>query len=116
MGFGHVQGCGIGEDRDSDMYKGAALWEATPEALRAAHPFMWLCAAGAQYITTLSEKLWERRLIGDSIWLVKCYAAWCPACKANMPQYHSTAELLKDESEVEVGAINCEKPMNTRIW
>ena len=32
---------------DSDMYKGAA------------------------YVTTLTERIWERRLVGDSIWIVK---------------------------------------------
>ena len=43
------------------------------------------------------------------MWLVKAYAAWCPACKAHMPQFHRTAELLQDESAVDVGAINCER-------
>ena len=71
---------------DSDMYKGAKL------------------------VTTITEKNWERRLGGDSIWLLEAYAAWCPACKAAMPKFHSTAELLKDRSDlVEVGAVNCER-------
>ena len=59
---------------------------------------------GARHVTTLTERVWERRLHGDAVWLVKCYAAWCPACKAHVGQFHSTAEKLKDEVEVEVGA------------
>ena len=119
---------------------------------------------GAQYITTLTEKIWERRLVGDTVWLVKAYAAWCPACKANMAQawrrrlppphtayagrvraphhaqahsmraphaaasaatpprlcpfrsqFHSAAELLRDETSIDVGAINCERAGNKRI-
>ena len=59
---------------------------------------------GARYVTTLTEKIWERRLAGDAIWLVKAYAAWCPACKANMAQFHAAAEMLRDEAEIEVRA------------
>ena len=70
---------------------------------------------GAKDITTLTERIWERRLVGESVWLVKCYAAWCPACKAHMGQFFATAEKLRDEVEVEVGAINCERPENKRI-
>lgn len=50
-------------------------------------------------------RLWERRLIGDSVWLIKAYAAWCPACKAHMPQFHAAAELLRDSEEVALAAI-----------
>ena len=57
---------------------------------------------GAKDITTLTERIWERRLVGESVWLVKCYAAWCPACKAHMGQFFATAEKLRDEVEVEV--------------
>ena len=31
---------------------------------------------GAKYITTLTERIWERRLAGESVWLVKC----CESC------------------------------------
>jgi thiol-disulfide isomerase/thioredoxin len=64
--------------------------------------------AGDRLVTTLTEKLWERRLIGDSIWLIECYAAWCPACKNFVPHWRETAKLMKDD-DVEVGAVNCEK-------
>lgn len=32
-----------------------------------------------------------------------------------MPQFHSTAERLKESDDVEVGAINCERPGNKQI-
>ena len=38
--------------------------------------------AGDKLITTLTEKLWDKRMTGDAIWLVEGYAAWCPACKS----------------------------------
>ena len=63
-------------------------------------------------MTTINERLWERRLAGDSVWLVEAYAAWCPACKAFMPTYLQAAELMRDD-DVEVGAVNCER--NSRI-
>ena len=56
-----------------------------------------------------------RRLSGERVWLVKCYAAWCPACKGAMGKFHAVAERLKDAVEVEVGAINCERPENKKI-
>ena len=59
-------------------------------------------------MTTLSERQWERRLVGDTIWLVECYAAWCPACRASMPTWQAAGALMRDD-DVEVGAINCEK-------
>ena len=63
---------------------------------------------GAKFVTTLSERQWERRLVGDTVWLVECYAAWCPACRAFMPTWQATGALMRDD-DVEVGAINCEK-------
>ena len=38
-------------------------------------------------MTTLSERQWERRLQGEAVWLVECYAAWCPACRAFVPTW-----------------------------
>ena len=34
---------------------------------------------GERTITLLTEKYWERRLSGDSIWLVEFYAPWVSA-------------------------------------
>jgi len=58
-------------------------------------------------ITALNEKYWERRLSGESIWLVEFYAPWCSACQRFSKDFKATAQLL-EEDEIEVGAINCQ--------
>jgi hypothetical protein len=45
---------------------------------------------GAKFVTTLTERLWERRLTGDTVWLVEAYAAWCPACRAFLSTWQAT--------------------------
>uniref|UniRef100_A0A0G4HSR6 J domain-containing protein n=1 Tax=Chromera velia CCMP2878 TaxID=1169474 RepID=A0A0G4HSR6_9ALVE len=35
---------------------------------------------GDPLISTLTEGIWERRMHGDGIWFIECYAAWCPHC------------------------------------
>ena len=64
--------------------------------------------AGARFVTTLTERLWERRLVGETVWLVEAYAAWCPACRGFVQAWQATGALMRDD-DVEVGAINCEK-------
>ena len=66
--------------------------------------------AGDKLITTLTDKVWEKRLVGDSIWLVECYAAWCPACQNFVSSWRETARnLIANDDELEIGAVNCEK-------
>ena len=66
--------------------------------------------AGDKLITTLTDKVWEKRLVGDSIWLVECYAAWCPACQNYVSTWRETARaLIANDDELEIGAVNCEK-------
>ena len=62
---------------------------------------------GERTITLLNEKYWERRLSGESIWLVEFYAPWCSACQRFSKDFKATAALL-EEDEIEVGAINCQ--------
>ena len=64
--------------------------------------------SGDRLITTLTEKLWEKRLSGESIWLIECYAAWCPACQNFVPHWRDTAKLIAS-TDIEIGAVNCEK-------
>ena len=64
--------------------------------------------AGARFVTTLTERVWEKRLVGETAWLVEVYAAWCPACRAFVNEWQATGALMRDD-DVEVGAINCEK-------
>lgn len=59
------------------------------------------------YITSLTGKLWNRRVSGSSIWLVEFYAGWCPHCQNFATDYMRIAELLQD-TDIEVGAVNCE--------
>lgn len=63
---------------------------------------------GNRLITALTEKLWERRVgMGDDVWIVEFYAPWCGACQSLIGEYKRTAELLADETGIEVGAVNC---------
>ena len=59
-------------------------------------------------ITQLNEKLWDRRIRGESIWLVEFYAPWCSHCRSLVPKWKQLAEELKLDS-IEIGAVNCEK-------
>ena len=59
------------------------------------------------HITSLTERLYDKRVTGESIWLIELYAAWCGACQRFVPTYKSIAEELRND-DVEVGAINCE--------
>ena len=34
-----------------------------------------------------------------SIWLIKCYAAWCPACKSFVAGWRDTAKVRKKKGE-----------------
>lgn len=52
--------------------------------------------------------MWERRLSGDSIWLIEFYAPWCSHCQTFASEYKKTAVLLADD-DIEAGAINCAK-------
>jgi thiol-disulfide isomerase/thioredoxin len=63
--------------------------------------------AGNPYITQLTEKLWDRRIVGDQVWLVEFYAPWCSACMQFAPTFKALAERLRDEETVAVGAVNC---------
>eukprot|EP00808_Paulinella_micropora_P004738 g81248.t1 len=60
-----------------------------------------------KYITELTSKIFNKRLTGDSIWLVMFYAPWCSHCANFVGRYRAIAEALKDEA-IEVGAVNCE--------
>jgi len=65
---------------------------------------------GNPLISTLTTKLWEKRLAGRSIWLVDFYAAWCPHCRSMVPRFEQVAKLLDDgDYKVEVGGMNCVK-------
>jgi len=65
---------------------------------------------GSALVATLTLKLWEKRLVGDSIWLVDLYAAWCPHCRTFAPSMEKAAKLLDEaDAGVEVGGVNCVK-------
>ena len=34
-----------------------------------------------------------------SIWLIKCYAAWCPACKSFVAGWRDTAKVRRKKGE-----------------
>jgi thiol-disulfide isomerase/thioredoxin len=70
----------------------------------------WTCP-GERTITALNEKYWERRLSGESIWLVEFYAPWCSACQRFSKGYKEVAKLL-EEDEIETGAVNCQTEAN----
>lgn len=70
----------------------------------------WTCP-GERTITALNEKYWERRLSGESIWLVEFYAPWCSACQKFSKGYKEVAKLL-EEDEIETGAVNCQTEAN----
>ncbi len=61
-----------------------------------------------QFITLLNEKLWDKRLVSDSIWLIEFYAPWCSHCRSLVPKWKHIAQELKFDN-IEVGAVNCEK-------
>lgn len=61
---------------------------------------------GDPLIATLTEELWERRLAGRSIWLIKFYAAWCPASRNSRNEWRSVAQAVEG-LPVDVGAVNC---------
>ena len=63
---------------------------------------------GHPYITPLSEATWETRVgRGNQMWFVQFYAPWCGHCQQNIANVKKLAELLKDDEDVEVGAVNC---------
>ena len=61
---------------------------------------------GHPFITQLTKRFWDRRLTGESIWLVEFYAPWCSACQNMLPHWKAVATELKHDN-IEVGAINC---------
>ena len=64
--------------------------------------------SGDPLISTLDEAMWERRVSGNSIWLVEFYAPWCSACQKFAPKFRETAQLLEHD-DVEAGGVNCAK-------
>lgn len=58
-------------------------------------------------ITPLNERIWDRRLTGDSIWIIEFYAPWCSACQNFVQSWKGVAEALSQDN-IEVGAVNCE--------
>ena len=74
--------------------------------------------AGHKHITSLTEKLWERR-VGqtDTVWIIEFYAPWCSHCQSLVEDYKQAASLAATRAEeaggrglstsVEFGAINC---------
>eukprot|EP00912_Choanoflagellata_sp_UC4_P000423 UC4_evm2s261 len=60
------------------------------------------------YITRLTPKNWERRLTGNSIWIIEFYAPWCGACRNFSPAFKEAATKMEGE-RVDYGAVNCEK-------
>jgi len=60
------------------------------------------------YITRLTPTNWERRLTGNSVWIVEFYAPWCGACKDYAPHFKEAALKMADE-DVDFGAVNCAK-------
>eukprot|EP00457_Paulinella_chromatophora_P004080 gb/GEZN01004090.1/.p1 GENE.gb/GEZN01004090.1/~~gb/GEZN01004090.1/.p1 ORF type:complete len:527 (-),score=50.20 gb/GEZN01004090.1/:84-1664(-) len=63
--------------------------------------------AKEKLIVELNEKIFNRRLSGDSIWLVMFYAPWCVHCQQFIGKYRQIAQELIDEP-IELGAVNCE--------
>jgi thiol-disulfide isomerase/thioredoxin len=58
-------------------------------------------------ITSLTDKLWEKRLYGDAIWLVEFYAPWCPGCRNFRPQFkRSAGELTAPSAVVDLDLYN----------
>jgi hypothetical protein len=58
-------------------------WETYGKGSDSAHDFY----KGNKLISKLTEKLWPRRVAGDSIWLVEFYAPWCSACGSFVETY-----------------------------
>ena len=67
--------------------------------------------AGAKYVTTLTEKLWARRLVGETVWLVEAYAAWCPACRGFVNTWQATGALMRDDDAL----VLAETPVRRRL-
>ena len=67
---------------------------------------------GHRLITQLTVQLWDRRLVGDSVWLVEFYAPWCSHCQNLVSMYKAVAAELED-TNIQVGAVNCE--LNSQI-
>lgn len=67
---------------------------------------------GDPLIATLTEDLWERRLAGQSIWVIKFYTAWCPHCRNTRQSFREFAKSVENMT-IEVGAVNCVR--QTRI-
>lgn len=61
---------------------------------------------GDPLIATLTEDLWERRLSGQTVWLIEFYAAWCTGCRNARESFRDLARLL-ESTTIEVGAVNC---------
>ena len=63
---------------------------------------------GHALITPLTEANWEARVgRGNQLWIVQFYAPWCGHCQQSIPSVKRLADLLKDDEDVEVGAVNC---------
>ena len=75
--FDEAAGAGGGSDFDARWENREFAWDSD-------------MYKGARHITTLTERIWERRLSGDTVWLVQCYAAWCPACRAFVGTWQAT--------------------------
>jgi len=62
---------------------------------------------GDNYIVSITERIWEKRVNDNQIWLLEFYAPWCQHCIQFSSTYKALAKSLK-ESDVSVGAVNCE--------
>ena len=45
----------------------------------------------------------------SATWLVDFYAPWCGPCQQLAPQWTKLAKLLKDETNIHVGKIDCQQ-------
>ena len=73
---------------------------------------------GDENVVALTEKLWEKSLRGNAVWLVEFYAPWCGGCKSFKPQFTKIAATVAAEHSdtLNVGAVNCEKQKEVCTW
>lgn len=63
---------------------------------------------GHPLITMLTEKLWQRRVTENSVWIIEFYAAWCVHCQRTVNQWKGAATAMQNDN-IEFGAVNCVK-------